>query len=124
MITFTQKGDFKKTEKFLQRIKEFSKTSDLDKYGKLGVEALRAATPKDSGATANAWGYEIKHSKGGASIVWTNSNINNGVPIAIIIQYGHGTGWGAYVRGVDYINPAMKPVFEDIADKVWREVTK
>lgn len=124
MITFTQKGDFSKTTKFLQRMKEFTKTSDLDKYGKLGVEALRHATPRDSGITANSWGYEIEHKRGQTSIVWTNTNVNEGVPIAVIIQYGHGTGWGAYVKGVDYINPAMAPVFEEIADKVWREVTK
>lgn len=124
MITFTQKGDFSKTTKFLQRMKEFTKTSDLDKYGKLGVEALRHATPRDSGITANSWGYEIEHKRGQISIVWTNTNVNEGVPIAVIIQYGHGTGWGAYVKGVDYINPAMAPVFEEIADKVWREVTK
>lgn len=124
MITFTQKGDFKKTTNFLQRIKEFSRKSDLDKYGKLGVEALANATPVDTGKTANSWSYEIIHKKGKSSIVWTNSNINNGVPIAVIIQYGHGTGWGAYVKGIDYINPAMAPVFEDIANSVWKEVTR
>lgn len=124
MITITQKGDFSKTEKFLQRLKEVTRSSDLDKYGRLGVEALKAATPTDSGKTASSWGYKIEHNNGGASIVWTNSNVNNGVPIAVIIQYGHGTGWGGYVKGIDYINPAMRPVFQDIADKVWREVTK
>lgn len=124
MITFAAKGDFRNTEKFLQRIKEFAKVSDLDKYGQEGVDALRAATPVDSGKTASSWGYRIKHENGSASIEWTNSNINDGVPIAVIIQYGHGTGWGGYVKGIDYINPAMRPVFENIADKVWKEVTK
>lgn len=124
MITFTAKGDFKNTEKFLQRMKEFAKISDLDKYGQEGVDALSAATPMDSGKTASSWGYRIKHENGSASIEWTNSNINDGVPIAVIIQYGHGTGRGGYVKGIDYINPAMRPVFESIADKVWKEVTK
>lgn len=124
MITFTQKGDFSKTTKFLQRLKEIGRASDLDKYGKMGVEALAHATPRDSGKTASSWGYEIEHKRGQTSIIWTNSNVNEGVPIAVILQYGHGTGWGAYVKGVDYINPAMAPVFNEIADKVWKEVTK
>lgn len=122
MITLTAKGDFSKTEKFLNRMKEVVKASDLDKYGKLGVQALREATPKDTGKTADSWDYEIRHKNGRSSIVWTNSNIQNGVPIAVIIQYGHGTGWGKYVKGIDYINPAMKPVFDEIADKIWKEV--
>lgn len=124
MITFTSKGDFRKTERFLERIKEFAKISNLDQYGREGVEALKAATPVDTGKTADCWNYKIEHKNGSSSIVWTNSNVNNGVPIAIILQYGHGTGWGGYVTGIDYINPAMKPVFENIANKVWREVTK
>lgn len=124
MITITQKGDFSKTESFLQKIKELAHISDLDKYGRLGVEALSNATPKDTGKTASSWSYNIEHKSGGAVINWTNSNINEGVPIAIIIQYGHGTGWGSYVEGIDYINPAMKPVFDSIATDVLKEVTK
>lgn len=122
MITVTAKGDFSKTEKFLERIREAIHLGSLDKYGKQGVAALAAATPKDTGKTASSWGYEIKHSGDTVSITWTNSNVNDGVPIAVIIQYGHATGWGGYVKGVDYINPAMEPVFEDIATKVWKEV--
>lgn len=123
MITVTAKGDFKNTEKLIQKIKELARLSDLDKYGREGVTALSNATPRDSGKTAESWDYQIVHSNGKTSIVWTNSNVNNGVPIAVIIQYGHGTGWGGYVKGIDYINPAMKPVFESIADRVWKEVT-
>lgn len=124
MITLTAKGNFNRTDKFLQRLLEFGHASDLDKYGQMGVDALRKATPKDTGKTADSWGYVIHHNGGQASIEWTNSNIQNGVPIAIIIQYGHGTGWGKYVQGIDYINPAMRPVFNKIADMVWEEVTK
>ena len=124
MITFKQKGDFSKTTKFFQRIKEFCGTSDLDKYGKMGVEALANATPRDTGKTANSWDYIIEHKKGRSSIIWTNSNIKDGIPIAIILQYGHGTRWGTYVQGIDYINPAMAPVFDKIADMIWKEVAK
>lgn len=122
MITVTAKGDFSKTQKFLQRILEVIHKGSLDKYGKEGVAALTAATPKDTGKTAESWDYEIRHKGNSVSITWTNSNVNEGVPIAILIQYGHATGWGGYVKGIDYINPAMKPVFEDIANKVWKEV--
>ena len=124
MITFKQKGDFSKTTNFFQRIKEFSGTSDLDKYGKMGVEALANATPRDTGKTANSWDYIIEHKKGRSSIIWTNSNIKDGIPIAVILQYGHGTRWGTYVQGIDYINPAMVPVFDKIADMIWKEVAK
>lgn len=124
MITVVTKGDFRKTEKFFQRMKEIVRLSDLDKYGREGVEALRRATPMDTGKTADSWDYKIEHNRGGFSICWTNSNVNQGVPIAVILQYGHGTGWGGYVKGTDYINPAMKPVFDDIARRIWEEVTK
>lgn len=89
----------------------------------MGVKALSEATPVLSGKTASSWGYQISKGHGSFSIHWTNSNINDGVPIAVIIQYGHGTGWGGYVQGIDYINPALRPVFQDIADQVWKEVT-
>lgn len=123
MITVTSKGDFSKTKNFINRVKEIAKLSKLDAYGREGVEALRAATPKDTGKTADSWSYKIIHKVDRVSIVWTNSNINDGVPIAIILQYGHGTRSGRRVEGVDYINPALAPVFDKIADGVWKEVT-
>ena len=123
MISFTSKGDFKKTDTWLEKLKEVFKVGDLNKYGRMGVEALRSATPKDSGETANSWGYEIIRKEGQTKIVWTNSHINKGVNIAVILQYGHGTGTGGYVQGIDYINPAMKPVFQDIVDQALKEVT-
>ena len=121
MITFSHKGDFKKTFNFLQRAKKLN-FDDLRKYGELGVEALRNATPKDSGRTADSWYFQIVQTKNGYSIEFLNSNIVDGVPIAIILQYGHGTGTGGYVQGRDYINPAIRPIFDDIARKVWKEV--
>lgn len=124
MITFRQKGDFSKLSIFLERMKEVVNLSNLDKYGKEGVRALSQATPKESGKTASSWYYEIHHDKGSSSISFHNSNINDGVPIAILLQYGHGTGWGGYVQGKDYINPAIQPVFEKIAREAWEEVTK
>ncbi len=122
MITFKQKGDFKKLNSFFERAKEIVRIGDLNKYGKMGVEALRAATPKDSGETADSWSYEIVRENGKVSIFWKNDNTNKGVNIAIILQYGHATRNGAFVSGIDYINPAMKPVFEKIADQAWKEV--
>lgn len=124
MITFKQKGDFSKLTKFLERAKEVVHLSDLDKFGQAGVDALAAATPKDSGKTASCWYYEITHRNGSSSISFHNSNIQNGVPIAIILQYGHGTRNGGYVQGRDYINTALRPVFDQIADNAWKEVTK
>lgn len=124
MITFRQKGDFSKLTSFLERAKEAIKIGDLDKYGKEGVAALVSATPVDSGMTASSWTYEIEQTKGSATISFHNSNIQNGVPIAIILQYGHGTGTGGWVQGRDYINPAIQPVFDKIAENAWREVTK
>ena len=124
MISFRQKGDFSKLTKFLERAKESVKLGDLDKYGRSGVEALASATPVDSGLTANSWYYEIENKNGSASITFLNRNIQNGVPIAIILQYGHGTGTGGWVQGRDYINPAIQPLFDKIADDAWKEVTK
>lgn len=124
MISFRQKGDFSKLTKFLERAKESVKLGDLDKYGRAGVEALASATPVDSGLTANSWYYEIENKNGSASITFLNRNIQNGVPIAIILQYGHGTGTGGWVHGRDYINPAIQPLFDKIADDAWKEVTK
>lgn len=124
MIKFKQKGDFKKLDSFFEKAKEIIRVGDLNKYGRAGVEALRAATPKDSGETANSWSYDIIREDGEASIIWKNSNINDGVNIAIILQYGHATGNGAYVQGVDYVNPAMKPIFDNIAESAWKEVER
>ena len=124
MITFRQKGDFSKLSNFLQRAKEAVKLSDLDKYGREGVAALSSATPVDSGKTANSWYYTIEHKDGRSTISFSNSNIQNGVPIAIILQYGHATGTGGWVEGRDYINPAIQPIFDKIAQNAWREVTK
>lgn len=123
MITFRQKGDFSKLTKFLEKAKETVKLGDLDKYGREGVAALASATPVDTGETANSWGYEIVHKNGMVSISFYNSNIQNGVPIAIILQYGHATGNGGWVQGRDYINPAIQPIFDKIADDAWEEVT-
>lgn len=123
MIRFTHKGDFKRTEKFLRRAKDLEAFKILEKYAQAGVDALSSSTPVRSGKTASSWDYEIHASKKSYEIVWTNSNINKGVNIAVIIQLGHGTGTGGYVQGIDYINPAMKPVFDQIADGVWKEVT-
>ena len=124
MITFKHKGDFSNLTRFLERAKEAVHIGDLDKYGRAGVEALASATPVDSGETANSWYYEITNSNGSAKITFNNSNIQNGVPIAIILQYGHGTGTGGWVEGRDYINPAIQPIFDEIANNAWREVTK
>ena len=124
MITFRQKGDFSKLTRFLERAKETIRLGNLDKYGREGVAALASATPIDSGKTASSWYYKIDNKNGYASINFCNSNINKGVPIAIILQYGHGTRNGGYVQGRDYINPAIRPIFDKIADDAWREVTK
>ena len=123
MIVFTQKGDFKKTEKFLNKVSKAEYFRKLEKYAREGVKALSAATPVDTGKTAASWSYEIRQTKGSVSIYWTNSNVNKGVPIAIILQYGHGTNNGGYVQGIDYINPALRPVFERLAEETWKEVT-
>lgn len=124
MISFRHKGDFSKASRYLERVKEAAKLGILDKYGRAGVAALSSATPVESGLTASSWDYKIEHSAGSDKIVFTNSNINKGVPIAIILQYGHGTGTGGWVQGRDYINPAIQPIFEQLVDEAWKEVTK
>lgn len=124
MIKFRQKGDFSKLTRFLERAKEAVRLGDLDKYGREGVAALASATPVDSGLTASSWYYTIEHKNGSSSINFHNSNIQNGVPIAVILQYGHGTRNGGWVEGRDYINPAIQPIFDRIANDAWREVTK
>ena len=124
MITFRQKGDFSKLTRFLERAKEVVRVGDLDKYGREGVAALASATPVDTGLTANSWRYEIEQKKGSISISFHNTNIQNGVPIAVILQYGHATRNRGWVQGRDYINPAIQPIFDKIANEAWREVTK
>ena len=123
MIKITQKGSFDKTTRFLNFLYRRDFLRHLNEYGQEGVNALAAATPIDSGKTASSWGYEIETKLNRISITWTNSNIVDGVPIAIILNYGHATGNGGYVQGRDYIDPAVRPVFDHIADSVWREVT-
>ena len=124
MISFRQKGDFSNLTNFLERAKNAIHIGDLDKYGKAGVAALSSATPVDTGLTASSWTYEIEIKNGSVIIVFKNSNIQNGVPIAIILQYGHGTRNGGWVEGRDYINPAIQPIFDEIANNAWKEVTK
>ena len=124
MITFRYQGDFSKLTRYLERAKNVVRIGDLDKYGRAGVAALASATPVESGLTANSWYYEITNKNGSVSISFSNSNIQNGVPIAIILQYGHGTRNGGWVQGRDYINPAIQPIFDQIANDAWREVTR
>lgn len=125
MIKIKHKGDFSKTVKFLENAKKATDVKKvLGKFGQEGVYALSSATPVDSGLTANSWYYEIQVERGKATISFHNSNIQNGVPIAIILQYGHGTRNGGWVNGRDYINPAIQPIFDKITDEAWKEVTK
>lgn len=122
MISIRQKGDFAKLTRYLVRLDKVIKRSDLSKYGKEGVAALASATPVDTGLTANSWYYEVEKRKTSASITFYNSNVQNGILIAIILQYGHGTRNGGWVEGRDYINPAIQPIFDRIAENAWREV--
>lgn len=124
MIRFRHKGNFSKLTNFMEKAKEAVRLGDLDKYGREGVAALASATPVDSGLTANSWYYEIVHQNGKAIINFNNSNVQNGIPIAIILQYGHGTGTGGWVEGRDYINPAIQPIFDKIVKEARREVSK
>lgn len=124
MIRFTHRGDFNKLEKFFIRMSKAKYLTILEKYGQMGIDALASATPLDSGITANSWNFEIKHDRNTTIIGWTNSHEHNGVNIAIILQYGHGTGSGGYVQGRDYINPAIAPIFDKMAEESWKEVTR
>ena len=124
MISFRQKGDFSKLTSFLERAKETVYLGDLNQYGRQGVAALASATPVDTGKTASSWSYKIENNNGSVSISFENSNIQDGVPIAIILQYGHGTRNGGWVEGRDYINPAIQPIFDQIVNEAWKEVTK
>ena len=124
MISFRQKGDFSKLTSFLERAKETVYLGDLNKYGRQEVAALASATPVDTGKTASSWSYKIENNNGSVSISFENSNVQDGVPIAIILQYGHGTRNGGWVEGRDYINPAIQPIFDQIVNDAWKEVTK
>ena len=123
MIKVTQKGNFNRITSYVTSIKNKDFLKTLDEYGRIGVEALRNATPVDSGLTASSWYYDITRSRGRVTLAFHNSNVNNYVNIAIILQYGHGTGTGGYVQGTDYINPAIESLFKDMADEAWKEVT-
>ena len=125
MIAFKSKGEWKKTYEFLDSCSKWRKKKILkkfEKYGEKGVEALSASTPKDTGKTSESWSYKIEQKKDEIAIYWINSNFNHYVNIAVILQYGHGTGTGGYVQGIDYINPALAPIFEQMADELWEEV--
>ena len=124
MIGFRQKGDFSNTTNFLKRMKQDRILSILNKYGNDGVAALASATPVDSGLTAASWYYKIERTNTSVSLIFCNSNVQNGIPIAIILQHGHGTGTGGWVQGRDYINPAIQPIFDRLAKDAWGEVTK
>jgi len=122
-ITFRSKGNFSKTDRYFQKILKAIHLGILDRYGRKGVNALSSATPIDSGETAASWYYTTSYTEDSASLIFSNSHINKGVPIAIILQYGHGTGTGGYVQGRDYINPAIQPIFDKLASEAWKEVT-
>lgn len=123
IVTFKHRGDFKKTERFLNALKGKRYLNALEQYGQMGVDALAANTPVRSGLTASSWTYEIERTDTHTRISWLNTNTVQNVNIAVILQYGHGTGTGGYVAGIDYINPAMKPIFDTISEGVWKEVT-
>jgi len=123
MITFESSGSFVNVDRFLERMAKEEILSALNQYAELGVSALASATPSKSGATANAWSCEVTSKRNNYTITWSNSNVNDGVNVAVILQYGHGTGTGGYVQGRDYINPAIQPIFDKIADEVWKVVT-
>lgn len=123
MISFTTTRSGGRVEDFLNKLKRGDIYNGLDRLAQQGVTALESATPRDSGLAAGSWSYTIEKSRGSARIEWTNSDVENGFPVAIMLQYGYGTGTGGYVQGRDYINPAIKPIFDMIADEVWKAVT-
>ena len=124
MIRCRVKGDFKNSYSFLDKIRKLDFDSTIERYAEEGVKALSSATPKRTGKTAESWKYEIVKENGRLSIFWTNDNMNDGVPIAVILEYGHGTGWGGYVQGRHYISPAIRPIFDKISEEVRKEVSK
>jgi len=123
MISFSSSGSFDKTERFLRSIQKLDLSSIASAQAQKGVIALSRATPTDSGIAASSWGYKITKTATSLTISWTNSDVENGYPVAIMIQYGHGTGTGGYIHGIDYINPAMRPIFDQIAETLWKAVT-
>ena len=123
LISYKLHGSFKNTRAFLETMSKGDIFRNLEGYAQRGVEALAEATPQDTGLASSSWGYVVEHKKGLYRITWTNNNIENGFPVAIMLQYGHGTGTGGYVQGQDYINPAIRPIFDEIAERVWKEVT-
>lgn len=124
IISYRTRGDLSKTDTFLKRLMKQDLRSILNKYGQLGVDALSKATPVDTGKTAASWDYEVTIAPGSATLTWTNSNTNQGVPIALLIQYGHGTPTGGYVPGQDYIKPAIRPIMDELTNELWKEVSK
>ena len=122
MITFTSRGNFNSSERFLTHAKRKNYRPTLEKYAILGASALVSATPKDSGFTSDSWRYEIEITRGGFKISWMNDNLVDGIPVIILLQYGHGTRSGSFIEGKDFINPAMKPIFEKLSDELWKEV--
>lgn len=122
MISFNQKGDFSKALKYMNGLRGRKYRDILEKYAKEGVDVLRSNTPKDTGMTADSWDYEIVTTRKGFSINWTNSNVVGGVPVVILLQYGHATRSGSFVEGQDFINPAIRPIFERIVESLWKEV--
>lgn len=123
MISFSSKGDFRRTIRSLKKMSEADIFSSLNSYGARGVSALAAATPQDSGRAATSWSYKVVRSSTSWSIIWSNSDIENGFPVVIGLQYGHGTGTGGWVQGQDFINPAIRPIFDEISQDVWKAVT-
>lgn len=124
MIRFKHRGNFNILEKFFIRMSRSKYLEVLERYGQAGVDALSSATPVDTGETAQSWQFFIEHGRDKTAIYWTNTSSSDGVPIAIILQYGHGTGTGGYVQGRDYINPAIAPIFDELAGQAWKEVTR
>ena len=122
VITLTHHGDFNKTQQYFEKLKNLAGLGQLDKYGRKGVFYLKMAAPKDTGLTSESWKYDIIHDKGGATIVWTNTNVQNGVRIAMILQSGHGTKNGGWVEGIDYINPVLRKIFREMAEDASKEV--
>lgn len=122
MVIFRHIGNFNRTERLLNKLRGQQYLNILDRYGQAGVRALSSATPMDSGKTASSWTYQIERGLNKTIISWSNTNVNDGVNIAILLQYGHGTGTGGYVQGRDYINPAMQPIFDNLAQEAWKEV--
>lgn len=123
MIHVTSHGDFKKTTRYLEKLSSKQLFSSLERHGRIGVDALSRSTPREKGETANSWDFEIERSTNRVAIHWVNDHVDDGVNVAVILQYGHGTGTGGYVQGRDYINPSMRPIFDKIVADVWKEVT-